>query len=111
MEDILISGKDNEIKTIKKQIKRKFNIKEMGEVNFVIGIKFERYKGGYFLHQKRYINDILRKYNIINNKQTRSLKPLENINLRNKDLTKQKIEAPLEVYSTLQFARVRIYCF
>jgi len=47
---ILIAGKDTEIEIIKNQIKRKFNIKDIGNVDFVIGIKFEKYKNGYFLH-------------------------------------------------------------
>jgi len=36
----------------KKMIKNKFIIKEISKVNFIIGIKFVKYKGGYFLNQK-----------------------------------------------------------
>ena len=63
VDDFLIAGKDNEIEIVKHQIKKKFNFKDIGNVDFVIGIKFEKYKNGYFLHQKRYINDLLTKYN------------------------------------------------
>jgi len=83
VDDILISGKIDDINHTKSLIKRKFNIKDIGNVDFVIGIKFEKYRDGYFLHQKRYINDILTKYNIKDNKQVRSLKPIENEKLRN----------------------------
>eukprot|EP00833_Pecoramyces_ruminatium_P006363 jgi/Orpsp1_1/1180395/evm.model.c7180000073227.1 len=82
VDDILIAGNEPQIEITKRQIKRKFNIKEIGDVDFVIGIKFEKYENGYFLHQERYINDILNKYNIDNNKKVRTLKPLENEKLR-----------------------------
>jgi len=48
VDDIFISGKDNEITKIKDQIKQKFNIKEIGNVDFVIEIKFEKCKNRYF---------------------------------------------------------------
>eukprot|EP00833_Pecoramyces_ruminatium_P007550 jgi/Orpsp1_1/1181582/evm.model.c7180000077787.1 len=82
VDDILISENEPQIEITKRQIKRKFNIKEIGDVDFVIGIKFEKYENGYFLNQERYINDILNKYNIDNNKKIRTLKPLENEKLR-----------------------------
>jgi len=84
VDDILIAGKDNEIEIVKHQIKKKFNIKDIGNVDFVIGIKFEKYKNGYFLHQKRYINDLLTKYNFDYTKQVKTLKPLENEKLKKK---------------------------
>ena len=45
-------------------IKNKFKIKEIGEVNFIIGIKFVKHKGGYFLNQEKYTNDIITKYGL-----------------------------------------------
>jgi len=43
-------------------IKNEFKIKEIGNVDFIIGIKFIKVTNGYFLHQKRYISDLLNKY-------------------------------------------------
>jgi len=54
VDDILIAGKENEINNVKKSIKEKFNIKDIGDVEFVIGIKFEKVQNGYILHQSRY---------------------------------------------------------
>jgi len=43
---------EHKVNQIKKMIKNKFIIKEISKVNFIIGIKFVKYKGGYFLNQK-----------------------------------------------------------
>jgi len=48
----------------------------------VIGIKFIKYKDGYFLSQKRYLKDLLEKYNILKLAPSRNLKPIENETLR-----------------------------
>jgi len=37
---------------VKEEIKMYFNIKDKGDVNFIIGIKFEKCHNGYILHQK-----------------------------------------------------------
>jgi len=84
VDDILISGNKNEIKITKELIKSKFNIKELGEVNFIIGIKFEKCNDGYFIHQKRYICDILKKYNVEDYKPARSPRPIKYEDLTNK---------------------------
>ena len=55
VDDILILGKKNEILDVKDQIKIIYKIKDIGKVDFVIGIKFEKQKNGNILHQKGYI--------------------------------------------------------
>ena len=82
VDDILIAGKENEINNVKKSIKEKFNIKDIGDVEFVIGIKFEKVKNGYILHQSRYVKDILNKYKINKLTPLRNFIPKENENLR-----------------------------
>jgi len=61
--DILIAGKENEINNVKKSIKEKFNFKDIRDVEFIIGIKFEKVQNSYILHQSRYVKDILNKLN------------------------------------------------
>ena len=63
-------------------IKNRFKIKEIGEVNFIIGIKFVQYKHGYFLNQERYINDIITKYGLSSATPIRNITPIENEELR-----------------------------
>ena len=82
VDDILIAGTDHEIKIVKDSIKRKFNIKDIGNVEFVIGIKFNKIRNGYILHQIRYINDILFKYEINKLTPSKNLIPVENNKLK-----------------------------
>jgi len=92
VDDILLTGVNNEINKTKSQIKKYFQIKDIGEADFIIGIKYQKYNGGYFLHQKRYINDLLCKYKSENIKPTKSIKPIINEDLRKikVNLTKYK---------------------
>ena len=48
--DILIAGTNQEINKVKQSIQRKFNIKDIGDVEFVIGIKFTKTLSAYILH-------------------------------------------------------------
>jgi len=65
VDNILISETNQEIKEKKKSIK-KFKIKDIGGVKFVMGKKFNKILNEYILYQTRYINDILNKFNINN---------------------------------------------
>lgn len=67
----------------KKHIKKKYKIKEIGEEGFVIEIKFIKYKNGYFIHQRRYIIEVLEKLNMNNEKPLRNTKPITDDKLRN----------------------------
>ena len=84
VDDILILGYENEVRNIKILIKGIFNIKDIGEVDFVIGIKFEKCKEGYILHQKNYISTLLEKYSLTKSIPIRTPKPVENMSLRKK---------------------------
>jgi len=52
IDDILIKGTNYEIKNTKHLINNKFKIKNIGNVDFVIGIIFVKHDKGYFLNQK-----------------------------------------------------------
>jgi hypothetical protein len=84
VDDILLIGKENVIINIKEQIKMNYNIKYIGEVDFVIGIKFERQSDGYIIHQRGYLRELLNKFRLTNCAPVRNMKPLENKELRNK---------------------------
>jgi hypothetical protein len=84
--DILIAGNKAKIDQIKKMIKNKFEIKEIGEINFIIGIKFVKHKGGYFLNQESYANDIFTKYGLSSATPIRNITSIENLELRKKKM-------------------------
>jgi len=67
---------------VKDQIKNIYKIKGIGDVDFVIGIKFEKQKKGYMLHQKGYIKELIERYNLSNTKPVRNLKLVNEIKNR-----------------------------
>jgi len=77
VDGILISGIYSEILNTKNKIKENFKIKEIGDINFMIGIKFIKHKHGYFLSQSRYLLELLEKYDMINSYPIRNLQPIE----------------------------------
>jgi len=82
VDDILLSGDETTINQTKTLIKNKFKIKDIGKVNYIIGIKFIKHKHGYFLNQTRYIEEILDKFNMRNTTPSRNTKPVEDEELR-----------------------------
>ena len=64
MDDRVLADNKTKVDQIKKIIKNNFKIKEIGEVNFIIGIKYIKHKESYFLNQERYTNDIITKYGL-----------------------------------------------
>jgi len=96
VDDILIAGTLAEINSVKESIKRKFNIKDIRDVEFVIGIKFNKIKDGYILHQSRYVNDILNKFSTDSYiKTTKNLIPKENPQLRTKKFNETKYRSAI----------------
>ena len=71
MDDMLIFGSNihviNETKK-KKKLKSHFDIKDLGEANFILGMKITKTHDGIFLNQSHYVEKILRKYNFRDHK-------------------------------------------
>eukprot|EP00833_Pecoramyces_ruminatium_P018359 jgi/Orpsp1_1/1192391/evm.model.d7180000092864.1 len=84
VDDIIIAGTDSEIDKTKSSIKNNFEATDVGEVDFIIGIKFVKCKDGYLIHQKKYLNEILNKFDINKYKPTSNTIPVENTILRKK---------------------------
>jgi len=64
VDDILIAGNRKIINKIKSKIKNKFDLSDLGDVDFIIGIKFIKCKDGYIIHQLSYLKEILDRFNI-----------------------------------------------
>lgn len=66
MDDILVIGDDtNEILDLKKSLHEKFQIKDLGYINYFLGLKFNKVDSGMIVHQQKYIKELLKAYTII----------------------------------------------
>ena len=63
VDDILIMGSNNEvIKTTKEMFNNKFNMKDLGVADVILGIKISKTSDGLILSQSHYIEKILTKF-------------------------------------------------
>jgi len=81
VDDILITGIEEEIDKTVKLIKENYVVTDVGQADFIIGIKMEKTNEGYLLHQKRYVKDILEKFGLSNCKATKTPHVINNDNV------------------------------
>ena len=73
VDDMLIVGSNNDIiKTIKKILNSKFDIKDMDIVDVILGIKITKMSDGYALSQSHYVEKNLEKFKKNNNSVART---------------------------------------
>ena len=69
VDDMLIIGSNIEmIKTTKKMLNSKFDVKDMGVANVILGIKIFKTSEGYTLSQSHYVEKILSKFGKYDNR-------------------------------------------
>ena len=85
VDDILIAGRNKTINKIKEDIKSKFELSDVGLVDFIIGIKFIKCNDGYLLHQSQYVDKILNEFNIDKYNETSHMLYIKNEELRNRN--------------------------
>ena len=64
VDDIVIIGRKNQIIVdFKKQVNNRFKTKDLGNLNFILGINVERLTDNtFFIHQKNYIDKIMKDF-------------------------------------------------
>ena len=65
VDDLVIMGRTPELtKIAKDELKEKFKVKDLGQVNWLLGITVERdmKSGTFVIHQHKYIQDMVTKY-------------------------------------------------
>ena len=75
IDDLLIAGKNlNKINELQKQLQTKIEISDLGDASFFLGMKINRDRRNKTLQlsQKKYINDLLVKFNITDEKSVYS---------------------------------------
>ena len=61
VDDIIITGDNQqEIERLKEQLKQAFEVKELGELRYFLGLEVARSKTGIFVSQRKYTLDLLR---------------------------------------------------
>ena len=74
VDDILIVGSNDEmIRTIKRLLNSKFDMKNMGLADVILGIKITRTFSGIVLSQSHYVEKILKKFNKSDTSVSRTL--------------------------------------
>ncbi|KAI3700840.1 hypothetical protein L2E82_45479 [Cichorium intybus] len=65
VDDILVTGNNTEdIFKLKAFLHDKFQIKDLGFLNFFLGIEFKKVKDGMVAHQTKFIKELLQTYNV-----------------------------------------------
>lgn len=59
---LLISRKLDDIAKIKEGLMESFDVKDLGDVKCCLGIEFIRNENGYSIHQNRFIQDVLARF-------------------------------------------------
>ena len=84
VDDLLIFGTNMQgVDDIKKYLTSQFKMKDLGEVDTILGVKVKKHNGGYSLCQSHYIEKVLLKFNYLKFKEANtpydsSIKLLEN---------------------------------
>ena len=67
VDDIIITGSRNkELKQLIFHLNKSFSLKDLGELNYFLGIGVKRVAKGFHLSQRKYINDLLKKMKMNN---------------------------------------------
>ena len=65
VDDVILTGNCEEsIKNVKNELKNRFEMKDLGYCKFILGIELIEYENSITLTQKRYIMDILKRFNM-----------------------------------------------
>jgi hypothetical protein len=59
---LITDSKTAEIDKVKDKLKREFEMSDLGELSFFLGMEFVKRKGGIVMHQQKYIGEILEKF-------------------------------------------------
>jgi len=69
VDDMIITGSDQEIKFFINKITKRFNISNCEPVKYILGITIENKNKQYYVHQRNFIDNLLKSYKINNIKK------------------------------------------
>ena len=69
VDDIIIASKSmNEISKLKSSLCKNYQMKDLGKLEYFLGVNVSQNNGGIFIHESAYINSLLSKYDFANAK-------------------------------------------
>ena len=69
VDDIIITGNDSSIiTTIISQLSTTFELKDLGPLRYFLGLQIDYTQSGLFVHQRKYLTDLLTKFHMLDSK-------------------------------------------
>ena len=66
VDDIVLTGDDtNEIENIKRALNSEFQVKDLGELKYFLGMEVARSKNGIYISQRKYVLDLLKETDML----------------------------------------------
>lgn len=66
VDDLLVTGSNaKEIEEFKQVVKAEFEMTDLGRLTYFLGMEFLKTPAGIVLHQRKYVTEVLRKFNMI----------------------------------------------
>ena len=96
IDDFFVSSENAaKFNDVKKKLSEKFDMKDLGEVSYCLGIEFSKNEDTYSMHQRGYITELIHRFRIFDAKTvTTLLCPTTKLQKPAKDSTKKKPEVP-----------------
>jgi hypothetical protein len=70
VDDIIFASSDRKMcKEFEQNMKAKFEMSAMGELTFFLGLQVDQLKDGFFIHQSKYVKDLLTRFNMTDCKE------------------------------------------
>jgi hypothetical protein len=69
VDDIIITGNNSTaVSNIISQLSTAFELKDLGHLRYFLGLQIDYKKGGFFVHQRKYLTDLLHKFTMTDGK-------------------------------------------
>jgi len=67
VDDMIVTGNnEEEMNAFKKNMMKKFEMSDVGNLTYFLGIEFEMNSQGVLIHQRKYAQDVLKRFNMLN---------------------------------------------
>lgn len=66
VDDLLVVGEPDDVERCKKELAEEFDMKDLGEVSWLLGVEVTRFRDQFQLSQHKYVNDVLERFGMIN---------------------------------------------